>query len=33
LWRICQGHRMYRGPGRHRSDTGSPAPERTGNTD
>ena len=33
LWRICQGHRMYRGPGRHRSNTDSPAPERTGNTD
>ena len=33
LWRICQGHRMYRGPGRHRPDPGSPAPERTGNTD
>ena len=36
LWRICQGHRrgvepMYRGPGRHRSNTDSPAPERTGN--
>jgi hypothetical protein len=33
LWRICQGHRLYRGPGRHRPDTDSPAPERTGNTD
>jgi len=33
LWRICQGHRMYRGPGRHRPDPASPAPERTGNTD
>jgi hypothetical protein len=29
----CQGHRLYRGPGRHRSDTDSPAPARTGNTD
>ena len=33
LRRICQGHRLYRGPGRHRPDPGSPAPERTGNTD
>ncbi|ESZ89368.1 hypothetical protein KT71_003388 [Congregibacter litoralis KT71] len=33
LWRICQGHRMYRGPGRHRPDPRSAAPERTGNTD
>jgi hypothetical protein len=33
LWRICQSHRLYRGPGRHRSNTDSPAPERTGNTD
>lgn len=24
---------MYRGPGRHRSNTDSPAPERTGNAD
>ena len=35
---ICQGHRrgvepVYRGPERHRPDPGSPAPERTGNTD
>jgi hypothetical protein len=33
LWRISQSHRLYRGPGRHRSNTDSPAPERTGNTD
>jgi hypothetical protein len=33
LWRICQGHRLYRGPGRHRPDPDSPAPERTGNAD
>jgi hypothetical protein len=30
LSRSCQGHRLYRGPGRHRQDPGSPAPQTTG---
>lgn len=31
LWRICQSHRLHRGPGHHQPDPVSLAPERTGN--